>query len=114
MLGGVRAEVPRLPYRVHFVSIRNHTYSASSASHWSYKGPLVCCGIIHFSCDQAFVSVEPTTYIHLFGGGKKSVSRAVTLLVGEHVEEKMNGVAGFWGSFVLFLNGNGPVILGLK
>lgn len=62
---GAEAEVPPLPYRIHFVPVRDHTYSASSASHGRYEGPLVFHGVVHLSRDQAFVAVEPTAYIHL-------------------------------------------------
>ena len=104
------AEVAHLPYCVDFVFIGNHTYSTSSASHRRYEGPLVCCGIVHFSCDQAVVPIEATTYVHLFTGGKPSVRRAVTLSVGEHTAEKMHGVAGFWGGWFGFdLNGSAVI-----
>lgn len=71
VVGGVTAEVPLLPYRIHLVSVRNDSYSASPAAHGGYQGPLLCCGIVRFGCDQAFGSVEPSAYIHLFTGGKK-------------------------------------------
>lgn len=37
-------------------------------------------------------------HIYTCSQEEKRVSRAVRASEGEHVEEKMNGVAGFWGS----------------
>lgn len=102
VLGGVRAEVLLLPYRIHLVSVRNHSYSTPPAVHRGDQGPLVRGGIVRFGCDQAFGSVEPSTDIHLLAGGKVGEQGRETL-GGEDIEEKMNGLAGFWGELFVCL-----------
>lgn len=55
----------RSTHRIYVFSISDYAYSTPPASHGCYDCPLITLSVVHFGCEQAFISIEPTTYVDL-------------------------------------------------